>query len=130
MKVISTPNAPEPIGPYSQAVQTGSLLFCSGQIPLDPKSGQIETGSIEKQTELVFENIRAVLTEAGLDLSHVVKTTVFLSEMSHFQAMNHVYARYFETFGRNNKPARSTVAVKELPKNVSVEIEVIAELTR
>ena len=128
MQIVYTKEAPEPIGPYSQAMQVGSLLFCSGQIPIDPKTGNVEMGSIERQTELVLNNVRAVLAKSGADLNQVVKTTVFLSDMAHFQAMNQVYSRYFETFGKGNKPARSTIAVKELPKSVSVEIEVIAEL--
>ena len=122
LMVISTDQAPAAIGPYSQAIQAGNLLFCSGQIPLDPVSGEIVAGDVRRQTEQVLENISAVLSAAGAGFNDVVKTTVFLVEMSDFSAMNEVYGRYFI----DHKPARSTVAVKALPRGVLVEIEVIA----
>ena len=122
LNAISTEKAPAAIGPYSQAIQAGNLLFCSGQIPLDPVSGEIVAGDISRQTEQVMENIAALLSAAGGDFSNVVKTTVFLVEMSDFGAMNEVYGRYFST----HRPARSTVAVKALPRGAMVEIEVIA----
>ena len=122
LKTISTNQAPAAIGPYSQAIQAGNLLFCSGQIPLDPVSGEIVAGDVRRQTEQVLENIAAVLTAAGACFNDVVKATVFLVEMSDFGVVNEVYGRYFA----DHKPARSTVAVKELPRGVRVEIEVIA----
>lgn len=120
-KVIFTENAPAPIGPYSQAILVDDILYCSGQIPLDEVSGQIEGNDIESQTEKVCNNLKAVLAAAGMTFDNVVKTTCFLSEMSNFTAFNQVYAKYFVS-----NPARSTVAVKELPKNVLVEVEVLA----
>lgn len=120
-KVIFTENAPAPIGPYSQAILVDDILYCSGQIPLDAVSGQIEGNDIESQTEKVCNNLKAVLAAAGMTFDNVVKTTCFLSEMSNFTAFNQVYAKYFVS-----NPARSTVAVKELPKNVLVEVEVLA----
>ena len=122
LKTISTNKAPAAIGPYSQAIQAGNLLFCSGQIPLDPVSGEIVAGDVRRQTEQVMENIAAVLSAAGAGFKDVVKATVFLVEMSDFGVVNEVYGRYFA----DHKPARSTVAVKELPRGVRVEIEVIA----
>ena len=122
LKVISTNKAPAAIGPYSQAVQAGNLLFCSGQIPLDPLSGEIVAGDIRRQAEQVLENVAAVLSAAGADFNDVVKATVFLVAMSDFAAVNEVYGRYFS----GHKPARSTVAVRELPRGVLLEIEVIA----
>ena len=122
LKTISTNQAPAAIGPYSQAIQSGNLLFCSGQIPLDPVSGEIVAGNVHRQTEQVMENIAAVLSAAGAGFNDVVKTTVFLVEMGDFGVVNEVYGRYFP----DHKPARSTVAVKELPRAVRVEIEVIA----
>ena len=122
LKVISSDKAPAAIGPYSQAIQAGKLLFCSGQIPLDPVSGEIVAGDVSRQAEQVMENIAAVLTAAGAGFNDVVKATVFLVEMSDFGAVNEVYGRYFPV----HKPARSTVAVKALPRGVLVEIEVIA----
>ena len=119
---ISTENAPAAIGPYSQAIQAGGLLFCSGQIPLDPVSGEIVAGDVRRQAEQVMENIAAVLSAAGAGFNDVVKATVFLVEMGDFGAVNEVYGRYFS----EHKPARSTVAVKALPRGVLVEIEVIA----
>lgn len=122
MKVISTTNAPAAIGPYSQAIEANGMLFCSGQIPIVPATGALVEGGIQEQTRQVFHNISQVLAAVGTDMSHVVKTTVFLSDMAHFAAMNEVYAEFFgQPF-----PARSAVAVKELPKGAMVEIEVLA----
>ena len=122
-KIISTDKAPAAIGPYSQAMITGGLLFTSGQIGIDPATGEVVEGGIEEQAEQVIKNLEAVLKEAGTDFTKVVKTTCFLQDMGDFAAFNAVYAKYFV-----NKPARSCVAVKTLPKNLLVEIEVIAEL--
>jgi 2-iminobutanoate/2-iminopropanoate deaminase len=121
-KIINTPKAPAPIGPYSQAVQAGSLLFLSGQVAINPSTGNVEATDIASETKQVMENIQAVLTEAGYSFSHVVKTTIFLSDMSLFGAVNEVYGSYFST----DFPARETVAVKGLPKNVNVEISMTA----
>ena len=121
MKTIYTSNAPAAIGPYSQAVQAGNLLFASGQVPLSPQTGQVVGSSITEQAEQVMHNIGAILTEAGTDFTHVVKTTCFLADMADFAAFNKVYAQYF-----TGKPARSCVAVKSLPKDVLCEVEVIA----
>jgi 2-iminobutanoate/2-iminopropanoate deaminase len=123
---ISTKQAPAAIGPYSQAVRVGDTLFASGQVALDPATGQLVAGSVKEQTVRVFENIKAVLAEAGLDLTHVVKTTVFLKSMGDFAAMNEVYAKYLAPDGVI-PPARSTVAVAGLPKDALVEVEVIAK---
>jgi 2-iminobutanoate/2-iminopropanoate deaminase len=123
---ISTKQAPAAIGPYSQAVRVGDTLFASGQVALDPATGQFVAGSVKEQTVRVFENIKAVLAEAGLDLTHVVKTTVFLKSMGDFAAMNEVYAKYLAPDGVI-PPARSTVAVAGLPKDALVEVEVIAK---
>lgn len=120
-KVIATTNAPGAIGPYSQAIDTGSFVFISGQIPVNPVTGEIPEG-IEAQATQSMSNIKAILTEAGLSMENVVKTTVFLADMSLFADMNKVYAENFTA----PFPARSAVAVKELPKQVLVEIEVIA----
>jgi 2-iminobutanoate/2-iminopropanoate deaminase len=122
LKAISTDKAPAAIGPYSQAIQAGNLLFCSGQIPLDPVSGEIVSGDVRRQAEQVMENIAAVLSAAGAGFDDVVKTTVYLVEIGDFGEVNEVYGRYFP----GHKPARSTVAVKALPRGVLVEIEVIA----
>lgn len=121
MKTIYTSNAPAAIGPYSQAIQAGNLLFASGQVPLSPQTGQVVGSSITEQAEQVMHNIGAILTEAGTDFTHVVKTTCFLADMADFAAFNQVYAQYF-----TGKPARSCVAVKSLPKDVLCEVEVIA----
>lgn len=121
-KVYETKKAPAPIGPYSQAVEAGGFLFCSGQIPLDPVTGQISSGPVAEQTELVMKNITAVLEEAGLNFDAVVKTTIFLTDMADFPAVNEVYGRFF----KSAPPARSTVAVAGLPRGVKVEIEVLA----
>jgi 2-iminobutanoate/2-iminopropanoate deaminase len=120
--VIATGRAPAAIGPYSQAVRSGSFMFCSGQIPLDPASGQLVEGGIEAQTARVLDNLTALLAAAGLTLGDVVKTTVFLVSMDDFAAMNDVYARYFD----EDHPARSTIGVAALPKGARVEIEAIA----
>jgi 2-iminobutanoate/2-iminopropanoate deaminase len=121
-KVIFTDQAPKAIGPYSQAIEMGNFLFCSGQIPLDPKSGEVFTGDIKIQTEMVMNNIHAVLSSAGLNFSNIVKTTIFITNMSDFAAVNEVYAKFFN----EAPPARSTVAVAALPRGVNVEIEVLA----
>lgn len=121
-KVIATTNAPAAIGPYSQAVQVGNILFASGQLGIDPATGNFVEGAVKEQTAQAFKNVKAILTEAGYDISDVVKTTVFLADMGDFTAMNEVYASQFE----GAFPARSAVAVKTLPKNGLVEIEVIA----
>ena len=123
---ISTKEAPAAIGPYSQAVRVGDMLFASGQVALDPGTGELVSGGISEQTTRVLENVKAVLAKAGLDLSHVVKTTVFLKTMADFAAMNAVYAKYLAPEGVV-PPARSTVAVAGLPKDALVEIEVIAK---
>lgn len=121
LKKIYTQNAPEAIGPYSQAIQYDKLLFSSGQIPVDPENGAIVAGGIAAQAEQVMKNIGAILEKAGTEYSSVLKTTCFLSDMNDFAAFNEVYAKYF-----TEKPARSCVAVKTLPKNVLCEVEVIA----
>jgi 2-iminobutanoate/2-iminopropanoate deaminase len=121
-KIISTTEAPAAIGPYSQAVRAGSFVFCAGQVPLDPQSGQIVSEDITEQTKRVLDSVTAILKAEGLTLAHVVKTTVFLSDFGDFQKMNEVYATYFA----DNPPARSTVGVSTLPKNAKVEIEAIA----
>lgn len=121
-KVIATTNAPAAIGPYSQAVQVGNMLFASGQLGIDPATGNFVEGAVKEQTVQAFKNVKAILTEAGYEISDVVKTTVFLADMGDFVAMNEVYASQFE----GAFPARSAVAVKTLPKNGLVEIEVIA----
>ena len=122
MTVISTPNAPAAIGPYSQGMVVGSLVFCSGQIPVDPATGNIPEG-ITAQAEQSCRNVAAVLAAAGSDATRVIKTTCFIADMADFAAFNEVYAKYF-----TGKPARSCCAVKTLPKNVLCEIEAIAEL--
>lgn len=124
---IQTAEAPAAIGPYSQAIRCGQFLYASGQIPLDPVTGKLVGDSIQEQTERVLQNVQAVLASADASLAQVVKTTVFLTSMSNFQAMNEVYARYFEGPDRIS-PARSTVAVAELPRQALVEIECIAVL--
>ena len=126
MKTIATEGAPQAIGPYSQALVSGDLLFVSGQIPLDPATGALVSGGIEQAVERVFDNIQAILGAAGATLDDVVKTTVYLVRMSDFAAMNAVYARRFGS----HRPARSTVAVAQLPKDAAVEIDVIARLAK
>lgn len=123
---ISTKEAPAAIGPYSQAVRVGDTLFCSGQVALDPATGNLIHGGIQEQTTRVLENIKAVLAAAGLDMVHVVKTTVFLTNMADFAAMNEIYGRYLAPEGVV-PPARSTIQVSALPKGAIVEIEVIAK---
>ena len=125
MKVINTTKAPAAIGPYSQAIAANGLLFTSGQIPVDPTTGLVVEGGIESQTRMVMENLKAVLLEADVDFSAVVKTTCFISSMDDFAAFNSVYSQYFTS---DAKPARSCVAVKTLPKNVLCEVEAIAVL--
>ena len=121
-KIIQTNAAPAPIGPYSQAVQVGNLLFVSGQVAINPADGSIETSDTVSETTRVMANLKAVLTEAGYSFSDVVKTTIFLSDMSLFPTVNETYGKYFT----GDFPARETVAVKTLPKNVNVEISMIA----
>ncbi len=123
MKKLSTDKAPAAIGPYSQAVITGNLLFSSGQIALDPETGVVIGETIEEQTEQVMKNIGAILEEAGLEYGDVVKTVCFLDDMNDFASFNEIYGKYF-----TNKPARSCVAVDSLPKGVLCEVEVIAEI--
>ncbi len=120
-EIISTENAPGAIGPYSQAVKVGNLVFCSGQIPIDPATGEFVSENVAEQTEQVIKNLSAVLAAAGTTLNNVVKTTVFLADMNDFALMNEVYARHF-----TEKPARATVQAARLPKDARVEIEVIA----
>ena len=122
MKVINTPNAPEAIGPYAQAIEANGFLFCSGQLPINPATGTIEVAGPAEQTMRVLLNLRAVLEAAGSSLSQVVKTTVFLTDMGEFPFMNKVYEEMFA----GHKPARATVEVSRLPKNARVEIEAIA----
>jgi 2-iminobutanoate/2-iminopropanoate deaminase len=123
-QVILTDRGPKPIGPYSQAVRTNGFLFVSGQVALDPKSGEFVGTDIRQQTERILENLKAILEAAGVSLSHVVRTTVFLKDLNDFAAMNEIYARYFTAA----PPARSTVQVARLPKDALVEIDVIATL--
>ena len=121
-KVIKTENAPEPIGPYNQAIMAGDTLYVSGQIAIDPKTGNLVDASIEEETHQVMRNLKAVLNAAELDFINVVKTSIFLSDMNSFSKVNEVYGQYFT----QDFPARETVAVKTLPKNVNVEISAIA----
>jgi 2-iminobutanoate/2-iminopropanoate deaminase len=121
-QIISTEFAPKAIGPYSQAVAWNGLVYLSGQIPLDPTTGQLVEGGITEQTVRVLDNLKAVLEAAGSDLEHVLKTTVFLKDMAEFAAMNEVYGRYFS----HNPPARATVEAARLPRDVRVEIECVA----
>ena len=125
LKTIYTPKAPAAIGPYSQAVVCGDMLFTSGQIPVNPETGEIAGETIEAQAEQVMKNLAAVAAEAGTDLANAVKTTCFLADMADFAAFNEIYAKYFV-----NKPARSCVAVKTLPKNVLCEVEMIAAIEK
>lgn len=121
-RVIFTEMAPKPVGPYSQAIEANGMLFIAGQVPLNPATSKVVEGGIKEQTQQVLENIGEILNAAGYNFGHVVKTTCLLSSMSDFQAMNELYARFFET----DPPARVTYAVKELPLNVLIEIEMIA----
>ena len=123
MEKIYTKNAPDAIGPYSQAIKVGNFVFTSGQIAINPASGAVEAEDIQGQTEQVCKNLCAVLEAAGTSIDKAIKTTCFLAEMADFAAFNEIYGKYF-----TNKPARSCVAAKQLPKNVLVEVEVIAEI--
>jgi len=123
--IITTNKAPAPVGPYNQAVRSGGFVFTAGQIPIDPKTGSLITGSIEEQTRCVIENLKALVDAAGSSLDRVVKTTVFLRDMNDFPRMNAIYADYFPAA---SAPARSTVQVARLPKDVAVEIEAVAEV--
>lgn len=125
-KVILTPNAAQPIGPYNQAVVSGGLVYTSGQIPVDPATGQMVTGDIRAQTEVVLKNLEAILEAAGSGMNRVLKTTVFLQDMNDFAAMNEVYAKAFAD--KAAAPARSTIQVARLPKDAKVEIEAVASL--
>ena len=121
-EAVYTPKAPQPVGPYQQAIKWGALVFTAGQIAIDPQTGELITGDIRQQTEQVLKNLKAVLEAAGSSLDNVLKTTVFLKDMNHFAAMNEVYSQFFT----QNPPARSAVEVARLPKDVLVEIECIA----
>lgn len=121
-KVIRTDNAPAPIGPYNQAIQYGDMLFVSGQIAIDPKTGELLKGSIQEETKLVMENLKAVLAEAGMGFSNIIKSSIFIMDMGQFAEINEVYAQYFDA----DPPARETVQVAGLPKGVNVEISVVA----
>ena len=121
-KIISTTDAPAAVGPYSQAIRSGQFIFCSGQIPLDPKTAQMVQGDINAQTRRVMENISAVLRAEGLTFENIVKTTIFLTNLADFQTVNDLYGSYF----KSDPPARSTVQVAALPKGANVEIEVVA----
>ena len=120
--IISTPKAPAAIGPYSQAIRSGAFLFISGQIPIDPESGEMIQGDAGEQAERVLKNLQAILEAAGMGLEHVVKTTLYLKSLGNFEKVNSIYKRYFP----NNPPARSTIEVSGLPKNAEIEIEAIA----
>ena len=120
--IITTPNAPAPIGPYNQAVLSGNILFISGQICLDPATAELKNKDIQEETHQVMHNLKAILQQAGMDFSYVVKTTIFITDMHQFGAINEVYGKYFE----NDFPARETVQVSALPKFVNVEISMIA----
>ncbi|MDV7140094.1 RidA family protein [Maribacter sp. TH_r10] len=122
-KIINTENAPAPIGPYNQAVLSGNTLYISGQIPIDPKTGELIEGDIAKETEQCMKNLKAILTEAGMTFEHVVKSSIFISDMNQFAEINTVYAKYFNA---ETAPARETVEVANLPKFVNVEISMIA----
>jgi 2-iminobutanoate/2-iminopropanoate deaminase len=121
-QIINTSNAPDPIGPYSQAVKAGGMLFISGQVAIIPGTSELISGDIQKETEQVMNNLKAILNEGGLGFGHVIKTTIFLKDMSLFASVNEVYGKFFES----DFPARETVAVKGLPKDVNVEISMIA----
>lgn len=122
-KIITTTNAPAPIGPYNQAVLTGNTLYISGQIPLDPKSGELVSGDIKKETEQSMQNLKAILTEAGMTFENVVKSSIFVKDMHQFAQINEVYGAYFNA---DTAPARETVEVANLPKFVNIEISMIA----
>jgi 2-iminobutanoate/2-iminopropanoate deaminase len=123
-EIIKTSNAPAPIGPYSQAVKKGSMLFISGQIAINPANNELVVGNIQDETHQVMQNLKAILTAGGMDFDHILKTTIFLSDMNLFAEVNEIYGQYF----KGDFPARETIAVKGLPKNVHVEISVIASL--
>lgn len=123
-QIVTTSAAPAPIGPYNQAVKAGNLLFISGQVAIDPATSELKMATINEETNQVMKNLSAILAEAGYNFSHVVKTTIFLSDMQLFAEVNEIYGKYFES----DYPARETVAVKGLPKNVNVEISMIASL--
>ncbi len=122
-KIITTSNAPEPIGPYNQAVLAGSTLYISGQIPMDPATGKLVEDGIKMETKQVMENLKAILTEAGMTFEHVVKTSIFIKDMRQFSEINEVYSSYFNG---DTAPARETVEVSDLPKSVRIEISMIA----
>ena len=122
--VVLTPRGPKPIGPYSQAIKANGFVFVSGQIALDPQTGEFAGADVRQQTERVMENLKAILEASGVSLAHVVKTTVYLKDMNEFTAMNEVYGRYFTS----NPPARATVEAARLPRDVRVEIECVAEV--
>ncbi len=122
-KIIKTTNAPAPIGPYNQAILSGNMLFISGQIAINPKTSELETKNLEEETKLVMENLKAILTEAGMTFENVIKTSIFISDMNNFAKINQVYGNYFNA---DTAPARETVEVSNLPKFVNVEISVIA----
>ncbi|MFN4305604.1 RidA family protein [Sulfurihydrogenibium azorense] len=124
MQVIYTEKAPKPIGPYSQAIKYENLIFISGQIAIDPSTNEFVNSDVATQTKIIMENIKAILEEAGINLNHVIKTTIFLKNLEDFQIVNEIYGQYF----KDHKPARSTVEVSRLPKDALVEIEVIAGL--
>lgn len=121
-KIWYTPNAPEPIGPYSQAVECNGILYVSGQIPIIPPTGELEAGGIEAETRQVMENIKAILASGGLTMAHILKSSIFLKDMGNFPAVNAIYGTYFT----QDPPARETVQVAKLPKDVNIEISVIA----
>ncbi len=121
-EIIKTVKAPAPIGPYSQAVKAGNMLFVSGQIAIEPTTGELKTSSIEEQTEQIMKNIEAIISEAGYNFSHIIKTSIFLTSMNDFTRVNEIYSKYFTA----DFPARETVAVAGLPKGVNVEISVTA----
>lgn len=122
-KIINTEKAPAPIGPYNQAVLAGNMLYVSGQIAINPKSGELETSDLERETTQVLENLKAILAEAGLGMKDIIKTSIFISDMNNFGQINEVYGRYFDA---ETAPARETVEVANLPKFVNVEISAIA----
>ncbi|WP_024480282.1 RidA family protein [Cellulophaga baltica] len=124
-KIINTPNAPAPIGPYNQAVLAGNVLYISGQIPIDPKTGNLIEGDIKEETKQSMENLKAILEEAGMTFENVIKSSIFIKDMNQFAQINEVYATYFDA---ETAPARETVEVANLPKFVNVEISMIAML--
>ena len=124
-KIVNTSNAPKPIGPYNQAVISGNLMFMSGQIAFDPSTGELVIGEIQAETKQVMENLKSILDEAGLSFKDVIKTSIFLSDMNNFQQVNEVYGSYFSD---EDAPARETVEISRLPKDVNVEISMIAQL--